>query len=178
MKKIVIVIALLLITAITINAQDSTIKNFAKADKGFIKQLNAVLESYYPLKDALVKTSASTAATSATELANTLGKVTTDKLTDEQKTYFTGHSGLLTTQLQLIAGSSDVEVQRKAFEQVSICMYALIKSFKANAETVYRQYCPMAFKGKGAYWLSDSEEVINPYFGNKMLHCGSVEEEF
>lgn len=178
MKKIIILLVAIFTATATIQAQDSAIKNFAKADKTFIKQLNSVLESYYPLKDALVKTSATTAATAATDLANTLEKAKTDKLTDDQKTYYTGHLNHLTTQLQLIAGSSDVEVQRKAFEQVSLSMYALIKSFKANAQTVYRQYCPMAFKGQGAYWLSDNEEVMNPYFGNKMLHCGSVEEEF
>lgn len=177
MKKILILLVAFFAAAVTIQAQDSAIKNFAKADKTFIKQLNTVLESYYPLKDALVKTSASTAATAAIGLSNTLEKAATDKLTDDQKTYYTGHYNQLTTQLQVIAGSSDVEVQRKAFEQVSISMYALVKSFKANAEAVYRQYCPMAFKGKGAYWLSDNEEVMNPYFGNKMLHCGSVEEE-
>lgn len=177
MKNTLILLVALFMATVNITAQDSTIKNFAKADKGFIKQLNTVLENYYPLKDALVKTSATTAATAATDLANTLEKAVTDKLTDEQKTYYTGHYNHLTTQLQIIAGSSDVEAQRKAFEQVSLSMYALIKSFKANAQTVYRQYCPMAFKGQGAYWLSDNEEVMNPYFGNKMLHCGSVEEE-
>jgi Cu(I)/Ag(I) efflux system membrane fusion protein len=34
----------------------------------------------------------------------------------------------------------------------------------------------MAFNDKGAYWLSDKEAIRNPYFGDKMLTCGSVEE--
>jgi len=41
---------------------------------------------------------------------------------------------------------------------------------------VYKQYCPMAFDGKGAFWLSSSEEIRNPYYGDKMLKCGRVEE--
>ncbi|HQE11916.1 MAG TPA: hypothetical protein PLQ78_04150 [Flavipsychrobacter sp.] len=39
---------------------------------------------------------------------------------------------------------------------------------------VYRQYCPMAFNDKGAYWLSNEEKIMNPYFGKKMLTCGEV----
>ena len=41
----------------------------------------------------------------------------------------------------------------------------------------YRQFCPMAFDFKGAFWLSDSEEILNPYFGEEMLTCGNVDVE-
>ena len=30
---------------------------------------------------------------------------------------------------------------------------------------------------KGAYWISDTKEVKNPYYGASMLECGVVEEE-
>lgn len=30
---------------------------------------------------------------------------------------------------------------------------------------------------KGAYWLAETKEVKNPYFGQKMLTCGEVQEE-
>jgi Cu(I)/Ag(I) efflux system membrane fusion protein len=35
----------------------------------------------------------------------------------------------------------------------------------------------MAFNNSGAYWLSDNATIRNPYFGDKMLSCGSVEEK-
>ena len=34
----------------------------------------------------------------------------------------------------------------------------------------------MAFDNTGGYWLSNSKEVRNPYFGNSMLKCGEVKE--
>jgi Cu(I)/Ag(I) efflux system membrane fusion protein len=34
----------------------------------------------------------------------------------------------------------------------------------------------MAFDNKGAYWLSNVSEIKNPYFGEKMLTCGSVQD--
>jgi hypothetical protein len=36
----------------------------------------------------------------------------------------------------------------------------------------------MAFDGEGGYWLSDSKEIRNPYYGEKMLVCGNVEKTF
>jgi Cu(I)/Ag(I) efflux system membrane fusion protein len=34
----------------------------------------------------------------------------------------------------------------------------------------------MAFNKQGAYWMSNEREIKNPYFGNEMLNCGSVED--
>ena len=43
---------------------------------------------------------------------------------------------------------------------------------------IYMQYCPMAFNNKGAYWFASDKEIMNPYFGDEMLHCGGVKETF
>ena len=43
-------------------------------------------------------------------------------------------------------------------------------------QVVYNQYCPMADDNKGAYWLSNDKNVLNPYFGSAMLACGSVKQ--
>ena len=36
----------------------------------------------------------------------------------------------------------------------------------------------MAFNNTGAYWLSNSKEIYNPYFGDMMLNCGRVADTF
>ena len=41
---------------------------------------------------------------------------------------------------------------------------------------VFQQFCPMANSDKGAIWLSSNEIIMNPYFGAKMLKCGTVEK--
>jgi Cu(I)/Ag(I) efflux system membrane fusion protein len=43
-------------------------------------------------------------------------------------------------------------------------------------KTVYYQFCPMANNNKGAYWLSESKVIRNPYFGEKMINCGETKE--
>jgi Cu(I)/Ag(I) efflux system membrane fusion protein len=36
----------------------------------------------------------------------------------------------------------------------------------------------MAFDDQGAFWLSESEKILNPYFGKAMRFCGEVTETY
>jgi hypothetical protein len=75
-----------------------------------------------------------------------------------------------------IAEAGDIEAQRQIFEQVSTIMYALAENGQFEGQKLYKQFCPMAFDNKGAFWLSMDEGILNPYFGDKMLKCGYVEK--
>lgn len=66
------------------------------------------------------------------------------------------------------------EYKRIPFETVSNAVYHIIIKTGLTDAGIYRQYCPMAFNDKGAYWLSNETEIRNPYFGTKMLECGEV----
>lgn len=129
------------------------------------------LTAYYQVKDALVATDAAKAKTGATALVSALGKVNAAKLSATDK------KALATakTNATAIAKSADVDVQRQQFEGLSTSMIALAKATKPAKTFV--QFCPMAANGQGASWLSDKKEVRNPYYGDKMLKCGSVKEE-
>ena len=116
-----------------------------------------LVENYLALKDALVATDGAKAQKAANDFLEV------------------NNNDALTADLKTIAGSTDVATQRIAFEGLSTNMYSIVKA--GGSETVlYKQYCPMAFNNKGAYWLAAEEEVNNPYFGDVMLHCGSVQE--
>ena len=54
--------------------------------------------------------------------------------------------------------------------------YKSIKTYGLAGTTAYYQFCPMAEGDKGAYWMSNSEEIKNPYFGEAMLGCGENKE--
>ncbi len=139
------------------------------------------LMAYYNVKDALVATDGAKAKAGATALVTALGKVDVAKLSATDK------NALATakTKATVIGKSTDVDAQREAFEGLSASMIALAKATKtAKREArsgvhapTYVQFCPMAAEGKGASWLSDKREVRNPYYGDKMLKCGSVKEE-
>ncbi len=83
-------------------------------------------------------------------------------------------AGSISAELAGLVGEKDLEGKRTSFQMVSDMLFDLVKTTGLKGKTVYRQYCPMAFNDQGAYWLSDKEEILNPYFGDKMLHCGDV----
>jgi len=72
--------------------------------------------------------------------------------------------------------SKDIEKQRAAFSDFNSGFYQAIKSFGLEGQKVYYEFCPMAFNNKGAFWLSNEEQISNPYFGDVMLRCGKVKE--
>jgi Cu(I)/Ag(I) efflux system membrane fusion protein len=76
-----------------------------------------------------------------------------------------------------ITNTQDRDVQRLQFINLSKAMINTVQSFGTSLESpLYIQFCPMANNDKGALWISHEEEIINPYFGDVMLHCGNVEE--
>ena len=74
-----------------------------------------------------------------------------------------------------ISKAGDVEKQRELFSQLTEKVEPVFKGSIEGGE-IYKQFCPMAFEGKGGYWISDASEIRNPYFGDKMLTCGKVTE--
>ena len=140
---------------------DETVSQNASLSKD---EATAILNAYLEVKDALVKTDGEAAKAKATHLVSLLDSK--DELA--QKVKFDAEH---------IAQTHDTDHQRDHFNTLSENVYVLVKNTSANENTIYRQYCPMAFDNKGAYWLSAEKEVNNPYFGDIMLHCGVVHEE-
>ena len=68
---------------------------------------------------------------------------------------------------------------RMAFKNLSQAFLNYEKLFGHFSESIaYEVFCPMAFDNSGASWLSQKNEVLNPYFGASMLKCGEVKREF
>jgi membrane fusion protein, copper/silver efflux system len=80
----------------------------------------------------------------------------------------------LSKSIELISKAKDIEEQRKHFEPLSDALIESAELFGLTIDMVYVQFCPMAFDDKGAYWLSESDKILNPYFGDMMLTCGEV----
>lgn len=76
-----------------------------------------------------------------------------------------------------IAASGDLSLQRSHFDQLSAEMESAIKTAGLKSGKIYKQFCPMANNGNGAYWLASESEIKNPYYGDEMLSCGEVKEE-
>ena len=125
-----------------------------------------VITAYLTLKEQLVASDMKQAKKAAKDLALAANADTTDVLREA-----------IHTQAAAMVESSELEDMRKTFYSLSEVTYKWAMQNVADSEELYWQYCPMAFDNKGAYWLSNSEKIRNPYFGDKMLECGKVKEE-
>jgi len=142
----------------------------------FIMQLNTVFDQYILLKNAFVQSDVKKANKAAQEVQQALSKVDMKLLTGEAHLQWMDILGNLDKQIRLIISSAKIEEQRLAFSGFSDQFYKAIKTFGLMGKTAYHQFCPMAFEGKGAYWLSESNTIQNPYFGEKMIACGDTKE--
>ncbi|MOA27215.1 hypothetical protein D3C78_1480730 [compost metagenome] len=74
------------------------------------------------------------------------------------------------------AAATNLEGIRASFNDLSKQIERVIKSTGVKSGEVYVEFCPMANNAKGGFWLSNSSEIQNPYYGDQMMKCGSVEE--
>ncbi|CAM1374698.1 efflux RND transporter periplasmic adaptor subunit [Tenacibaculum xiamenense] len=142
----------------------------------FKKQLQTSYNSYIVVKDALVESNKLKANDGARDFNSNLNKVNMSLLNDDK-----AHKKwmelikILKSSGKKIETVQTIEEQRTQFKILSDHLILAVEVFGIR-ETTYKQYCPMANSDKGAYWLSKEKQVLNPYFGDKMLKCGEVKQ--
>lgn len=144
----------------------------------FNVSFNAVLSSYYELKNAFIKEDINVInKVSNTLITNTaalkLTELKADSLIVNTAKQYTQN---LQDELSGLVKETDLENKRQSFQIVTNDVYDLIRTVKYDRAKVYLQHCPMAFKNKGADWLSNSSEIENPYLPKMMLDCGVIKD--
>ncbi|HBR55554.1 MAG TPA: hypothetical protein DEA82_15760 [Flavobacteriaceae bacterium] len=119
-----------------------------------------VFREYIAMKDAMVATNAAQTAAQGSRLMTAFANMGVDD------------SAMKAAQNVMEAGHMDK--QREAFVELTAIVEEMLEGEVASG-TIYKQYCPMAFNNTGASWLSASSDIMNPYFGDKMLRCGRIE---
>ena len=140
-----------------------------------VNQLKTIFESYFALKDALVKSDGKLVSTLAKDVLANINSVKMEKLSSEEHTVWMKVMSSLKSNTEKIAATTIIEKQRVVFMDLSANFYALLKVSKQDY-SIYYQNCPMYNDGKGANWLSKENEVKNPYYGSQMLTCGKTVE--
>jgi len=163
--------------ASTEEAPEQAVAPQFQVEAAFQQQLSAVFTSYVSLKDAFVATDIAKVKEAATKTLESLSKVDMKLLTGVAHNDWMNYVGGLESALKEIQLSDDIEAQRTSFSKLSDNLYKSIKAYGLGGATAYYEFCPMAFNNQGGYWLSDASEIRNPYFGDKMLKCGSVAEK-
>ncbi|MEE9373174.1 MAG: efflux RND transporter periplasmic adaptor subunit [Saprospiraceae bacterium] len=154
---------------------DDVVPNYTEeTPEDFKDQLDALVQEYISLKDALVLTDPNAATIATNELLDQTKKIDMQLLQGEAHMYWMEQLGVITAHAIKITESVDVEEQRNQFDFLSQGMISSLKAFGTRENTYYVLYCPMAKGNQGADWISAEEQIRNPYFGDKMMKCGSV----
>jgi hypothetical protein len=158
----------------SINQSDTTTTSIVMAADFSIKE---VVNNYLKLKNALTKDDSKTAAIAGQAIAANLAALDANSLPAAQKKAYTDVANDAKEHSEHIgANAGKLDHQREHFDMLSKDVNDLIKTFGAG-QKLYLDFCPMYNEGKGATWISETKEIKNPYYGSKMLTCGSVKKE-
>jgi Cu(I)/Ag(I) efflux system membrane fusion protein len=139
-----------------------------------------LLTGYYALKEALIASDSVKAATVAATLKNASDSLKVDEIQGDStgmiKETARSYMGNISTTAQVLVVSKTLDEQRKQFESIADAIWTLTRTVQYSGQKIYWQYCPMAFNNEGAYWMSNEADIRNPYFGKKMLTCGSTQD--
>lgn len=165
----------------TTNTDDSDLTQerptFTTVDAKTAASMDEVVNHYLHVKTALANDNATEASSGAKALATALGKIDHSALAgDQMKLFMDVQESLNEHAEHITANASKIDHQREHFILMSKDVYDLVKGFGAS-QALYVDHCPMADNNKGANWLSDTKEITsNPYMGQKMPKCGTVEK--
>lgn len=143
--------------------------------EAFRMELGKVVEAYLPLKDRMVATEPAD-ETLLAPLRKALARVEMSLVKGDAHLYWMQQLEAIEAHATTLLKKDDVEAQRVQFGFLSQALINALTAFGVEG-TYYVQYCPMAFNNAGANWLSNEEQIRNPYFGDQMLTCGSITEE-
>lgn len=151
---------------------DNTMDGDQKTSKA-----TAILDNYLLLKNALVADNSEKAATAGKILFVAFAQFDSASVDEAQKQEVTEiiddareHAEHIST------NSGKMEHQREHFEILSKDVEDLI-AITGTDRKLYQTFCPMYNNKKGAIWLSETKEIKNPYYGSKMMTCGTVQKE-
>lgn len=154
---------------------------------GFNSSFDRVMNNYFAMKDAFVEADSSGVQQAVKNFIVAVDSLKIDELKKDSSAIFQSATIQLNdikANAESILKQANITEMRHDFSNVSENIYPLLKLVHYEGKTLYWQNCPMAFgEDKGANWISNTEEIINPYMGKKhpefkagMLHCGEVKD--
>jgi hypothetical protein len=156
----------------------------SKNSSAFDKAFDALMSSYFALKDALVDWDTLKADQAAQLVSARADSLPVRTLKADSAIVLTAESlaASIDAEAKGLMGETGIDGRRRSFNMLTGEMYDLIRAVKYDGQTVYHIRCPMAFGDSSeGFWLSYTPAIVNPYlgrkhptYGAKMLGCGEV----
>ena len=187
MKKVIIPVVLLTIAAFAVYKfyfkketfeHHKEIPLTVSTSDSLTGSMGYALQAYYNMKDAFTKSDTTLVNKEAINFAGKINQVKNEGIKADASIIDLAMQlqKSISKETNTLIAAKDIEAKRKSFQMVSDGLFDLLRTVRYNGSKVYQQFCPMAFDNNGAAWLSNSSEIINPYFGEKMLHCGDLRD--
>jgi len=155
----------------------TTVTTSSASDAKNAFSIKEIVSQYLQIKNGLANDNGKDAASAGKAFVELIGKMDKTSLTAEKKKIWDDISADAKEMAEHIGENPDkLEHQREHFELLSKDMYDLVKTF-GGGQVLYKVFCPMYNNGKGAFWLSETKEIKNPYLGKAMPTCGTIKEE-
>lgn len=168
MKTLTLSAIILFVLATFSFAQDSTHQHTG--------HLDTMVSSYLEMKNALVNDDFEQAQSALQTIADEVMNSEEMNHHPEHSEMHESHHGEITSEIDTALESENINQLRNSFDEISEHLITALKN-QGYDKKLYVQFCPMAANGNGAKWLSVKDEIKNPYYGAKMLKCGSVHEQ-
>ena len=145
---------------------------FTSVDPAVASYIKTLVTEYLSVKNALINSNESEAASASGKMYEAMKTFDKSLLSGDQKKIYDDIESDLKEHAEHIS-KSKIDHQREHFATMSKDMYDLVKAFGAGM-TLYHDHCPMY--NDGSIWLSETKDIKNPFYGDKMMTCGSMEE--
>jgi len=157
--------------------EDGSMKRQAMFPAAFLGSLDPVYASYFEMQQSLVQDDLESFRKSYRAMWDSVIAVDASNLMGESKEQWHTAQMALAGQSGAPESVVDIDGGRRVFEKVSQALIDVDKAIGHVGDHLhYVDFCPMAFGGKGAEWLSSKPEIENPYLGQDMPGCGEIHE--
>lgn len=136
--------------------------------------ITPIIDKYIILKNSLVQDNSKSAAKAGKMLFDAFKNLDKSKI---EKSNLKEYNEIVEDAMEhaehIGENDDNIEHQREHFEILSTDLSDLIKLLGTD-RTLFVDKCPMYNDGKGGKWISETKEIKNPFYGDKMMKCGSV----
>jgi len=154
------------------------LESAADAPAEFKRGLDDLFTSYLQLVEALGANDLGQVDAVARQMLSSASALAPPGLDGEAAEAWDNHKKVITEALEQVLRSESPADKREHFDHISKVMYCTLASFDRPSEPAYLQYCPAAFGGGGAYWLTDEENVsANPYLPGRGGECAELQHK-
>lgn len=154
----------------------------------FNTSIDRLMAAYLETKNAFIEDDTTGAKAGARSFISLLDSIPLEELKKDTAMIFEtvkANINDIRSNAQSLLAQADIAEMRKDFSMITEMLYpSFFRSINYEGPRLYLQHCPMAFgDDNGANWISNSEEIVNPYLGKihpkykaGMLHCGEVKD--